>query len=120
MDLPTGEIDPTPGQATITVDEPERVAVEVRSNGDGYLVLTDTHYPGWEAFVDGDPASIERANYLFRAVRVPAGESLVEFVYRPASLRNGLRLAILGAVLLAGTLLWSRRRATASAGGRAP
>ncbi len=119
VDLPTGEIDSTPGHATITVDEPERVAVEVRSNGDGYLVLTDTHYPGWEAFVDGDPASIERANYLFRAVRVPAGESLVEFVYRPASLRNGLRLAILGAVLLAGTLLWSRRRATASAGGRA-
>jgi hypothetical protein len=52
-----------------------------------------------------------RANYLFRAVEVPAGESTVEFRYAPASVRIGA--AITGAVLLGlvviGLLRWRGR-----------
>jgi hypothetical protein len=53
------------------------------------LVVTDTHYPGWEARVDGRPAPLLRANGYLRAVAVPPGLHRVEMRYRPRSLAIG-------------------------------
>jgi len=79
-----------PGEAVIREYAPERVVVDVDAPSDGYLVLSDTYYPGWVATVDGRPEKIVRANYLFRAVSVPKGGHVVEFVYRPNIVRLGL------------------------------
>jgi uncharacterized membrane protein YfhO len=59
-------------------------------------VLADTHYPGWFATVDGQSEPLLRANYAFRAVRVPAGPHTIVFDYRPRSLAVGARLTGLG------------------------
>ncbi len=80
--------------------EPERVTVETSVNQDSYLVLTDAYYPGWTATIDGQSASIERADVLFRAVKVPAGSHQIEFRYEPASFAIGAVISI-GAWLLA-------------------
>ena len=53
------------------------------------LVLTDVHYPGWKATVDGREAPIERVDYLLRGVPCPPGEHTVELRYEPASWRVG-------------------------------
>ncbi len=66
-------------------------------------LLADTWYPGWIATVDGVPAPILRANYLFRGVPVPAGEHVVTMRFQPASLRTGLlvtAVAVVGLLLL--------------------
>jgi hypothetical protein len=101
------------------VDEPERVRIAVSAAGDSYLVLSDSWYPGWTATVDGVEAPIERANILFRAVRVPAGEHVIEFRYEPSSVRDGAILSsggVLAAVLLFVALhAWSRRRRSGNA-----
>ncbi|MCP5040955.1 MAG: YfhO family protein [bacterium] len=97
--------------AQLVIDEPERVVVKARSDRAGYLVLSDAYYPGWRARVDGKPVSIHRANYLFRAVPIPAGESRVEFVFESDSLERGLWTSA-GAVALLATLtpvLYRRR-----------
>lgn len=60
----------------------------------GLLVLADTYYPGWKAFVDGREARIQRANYLFRAVYLEAGSHTVEFVFDPGSFKLGLAISI--------------------------
>lgn len=57
--------------------------VQVTSDAAGYLVLTDAYYPGWVAVVNGAPAPILRADLMFRAVEVAAGNSTVVFEYRP-------------------------------------
>jgi hypothetical protein len=73
---------------------PERVEVAVQTPSQALLILTDTYYAGWRATVDGSPTAIHRANGLFRAVLVPAGDHLVSFEYTPASLRVGAWVSV--------------------------
>ncbi len=97
-DLPSSSGDPA---ARILRYEPDRVVVEATAPRPGFLLLLDTDFPGWEATVDGRPERIWRADWVFRAVQVPAGRSLVRFVYRPRSWRLGLALAGVSLTFLA-------------------
>jgi hypothetical protein len=100
-----------PDQVTIISYEPERVIIEADLASEGYLVLTDTYYPGWRAYVDGEESPIIRANLLFRAIGLSAGQHRVEFSYEPASLKIGA--AVSSAMLLAivvGLGWWLARR----------
>jgi hypothetical protein len=84
--------------ARVTHYAPERVEIEVTVEAPGYLVLTDAWYPGWEATVDGVPVPIYRADLLFRAVAVRAGNHRVVFAFRPMSLRVGAGISLAGLV----------------------
>jgi hypothetical protein len=68
---------------------PEEIVLNATTDAPGYLLLTDTFYPGWQATVDGEPAEITRADVAFRAVRLEPGAHRVVFIYRPASVRWG-------------------------------
>jgi hypothetical protein len=87
-------------QATVQVlrHDPDVLEFQVECPTDGYLVVSDPYYPGWEAAVDGQPTQILRADYALRAVAVPAGAHRITMVYRPVTWRVGL-------VLTAGTAL---------------
>ena len=80
----------------------------MESNSPGYLVLLDSYYPGWHAYVDGKEARILAANYAFRAVEVRAGKHRVEFLYRPRSFYAGL--SVTGLAIALGTAVVFRRR----------
>jgi hypothetical protein len=105
--------------AQITELEPERVVIEVDAVAPGYVVLLDSYYPGWVAWVDGQPAPIRRANVLFRAVPVTPGHHRVEMRYTPRSLALGARFS-LAAVFAVGLALVSapllQRRQPGSSG----
>ena len=81
---------------------PNAVRIEVALDRDGYLVLSDTYYPGWRAYIDGEEREILRANYAFRAVPLESGQHTVLFKYEPLSFKMGLAisLAIWGAIIL--------------------
>ena len=96
---------------------PERVVVNAGLAGDGYLVLMDTYYPGWEARLDGQPVPIYRANLIGRAVELPAGRHQIEFDYRPQTFRLGAIISLVSLVLVAIGLAWAllrRRKHSAS------
>jgi hypothetical protein len=100
------------GQApTVLRRGPDQVIIEVTMSQPGYLVLTDTYYPGWQATVDGAPAEILVANHAFRAVQLPAGAHVVAFRYAPLSFRWGAWLTLGGLLLLIGLVAaaWVRR-----------
>ncbi len=82
----SGQPLPGPVAATIVDDGANRVAVRVDAPGPGYLVLADPYYGGWQATVDGQPAPLLRADWVFRAVPVGAGRHDVVFRFRPTSL----------------------------------
>lgn len=91
-------------------EDPDQLALEVKLDRAGLVVVADTYYPGWEATIDGAPTNIYPAEALFRAVQVPAGTHRVEMRYRPRSLRVGLWAC--GVALSAcALLLWATRRA---------
>lgn len=102
---------------------PERVLLHCRAERAGYAVLLDEWTGGWSAKVDGRSCPIERADTVFRAVAIPAGEHVIEMTYQTPGLREGATLALVGwsvfLVLLAIALIRSRasaRRLAAGAG----
>ncbi len=87
------------GEAVIIESgNPNEVMIRSKADQDGWVVLGDTLYPGWRAAVDGERAAILPANYMFRAVAVPAGEHIVRFVYRPLWFYSGLMVSVLSAI----------------------
>jgi len=96
-----------------------QVVVDVDTPGPGLLRLADLYYPDWVASVDGREVPILKADYLLRAVAVPAGHHRVEFRFRSRALERGLMLslaslAIVVALLVTGWLA-GRRPAPAAA-----
>jgi hypothetical protein len=77
----------------------------------GWVVLADTHYPGWVAHVDGALAPLLHANYAFRAVAVEAGTHTVEFAYRPRSFAVGAWLSVVCLLVWLAAAVVSRWRA---------
>ncbi len=70
------------GSVSIDRDVPGRLGVRTSGAG-GWLVVSDTLVPGCRAELDGQPVRIVRADFAFRAVRVPPGEHTVRFSYSP-------------------------------------
>ena len=81
--------------------QPERIVIEAELAAKGYLILSDTYYPGWRVWVDGNEEEIHRADYLFRAVYLSKGKHLIEFVYDPASLKIGAAISLVTVFSLA-------------------
>jgi uncharacterized membrane protein YfhO len=74
---------------TFMTDAPTHVTLRVEAPARGFLVISDSYYPGWHATVDGRPTPILPANHAFRAVEVPQGISVVDMRFRPISLFVG-------------------------------
>lgn len=90
--------------------EPNYLKYEVDSKNGGTVVFSEIYYPGWRSSIDGQEVSHGRANYIFRAMNVPAGKHVIEFSFDPLSLHvtekiafialGILALAVLGVILL--------------------
>jgi len=103
---------PAAGSSTVTPRlDPGRIVVDVRADQDGFVVVNEALYSGWTAWVDGSEAPILRANGLFMAVPVSAGEHTVTLEYRPRSLVLGIAIsaAAVGLLLLAFAFVRIRR-----------
>ncbi|MCL4545390.1 MAG: oligosaccharide flippase family protein [Chloroflexi bacterium] len=114
-----GQITDSPGggSARLLSYGAMQVIADVTTRGRGYLVLTDTYFPGWTAryrtATGGGPwqtLSVLPADETFRAVALPPGHWEVEFRYQPLSFRLGLVISLVSLAALALLLVWGAWR----------
>jgi hypothetical protein len=86
---------------------PNHVTVKTRQEGDGFLVLMDSYFPGWTVKVDGQERPILKANHYYRAVQLGSGRHTLEFDYFPEGLNTGLVISGLSfSMVLLACLFW--------------
>ncbi|MBI3693481.1 MAG: YfhO family protein, partial [Acidobacteria bacterium] len=108
-------IEPCGGESTVEVTGHTLHRIRARASAAcaGMVVFAEAHFPGWEAKVDGRPATVYAPFGALRGVAVPAGSHTIEMVYRPYSVYLGAALSALG-LLGCAALAWFARRAAAS------
>ena len=102
------------GKIYLVKDETDLVELNLELSSSGWLVMLDSYYPGWRAFLDDKEVRIYRANYLFRAVWVPKGAHRIKFIYQPRGFKLGidqsltmlLTLFLLGITLIFRKVFW--------------
>lgn len=89
----------------LTAYDANALSYEICSQEGGIVVFSDIFYPGWQANIDGEPADIACADYILRAINVPAGRHAVNFKFDPQSLHVTEAIANTALILLMLSLL---------------
>ncbi len=94
------------GRVQIIKDTPHEVEIRAEAEKDCFLVLADAFDPGWKAVMDDHPTRIYIADYLFRGVRLPAGQHQVCFQYFPLDFHMGLFISLCSLILWITGMTW--------------
>jgi len=87
-----------------------KIELETATSHDGYLVLSEVYYPGWEAYIDGTREKIYRADWNLRAVPLRSGNHKIEMKFDPASFITGFWITAATIGLSACGIVYSQRR----------
>lgn len=90
-------------QTSLVSDE---VKYEVDSKNGGVVVFSEIYYPGWIAMIDGEETEIARADYVLRAMKVPAGKHEIVMQFKPQSIATTETIAYICFGLLLLSLLY--------------
>ena len=82
----------------------QQISIQTEAPAPSLVAISQTYYPAWQAYVDGQPVKLWRANYAFQALQVPAGRHQIELRYEDRAFWIGVGLSGLG--LLASLGLW--------------
>ncbi len=86
---------------TLTSYSPNHLVYETTNENDGIAIFSEIYYPdGWQVTIDGQPATLARANYILRALHLPAGKHVIEMKFDPQSLHLTEGIAYGALVLL--------------------
>ncbi len=106
------------GTIKLTSFAPDRLTYESSSLSDQLAVFSEVWYgpdKGWEAYIDGQPAKILRANYILRAMNIPAGDHEIEMVFKPKKFYQGETISFIASLILLlgliGSLVYKGREA---------
>jgi hypothetical protein len=96
-----------------TAFDNENVKYESNSNAAHVAVFSEIYYKDWKAYIDGKETPIAKANYVLRAMLIPAGKHTIEFKFEPAVYRTGSTITAITAwlvfLLLLGFIGYSAR-----------
>jgi hypothetical protein len=96
--------------ARIVSYEPNRLTIETNADRQTVLVVSEIHYPGWVALLNGAKTPIHQTDFLLRGVIVPAGKHTLEMSYRAPQARNGAIISLLTIGLISWIGIRARRK----------
>jgi hypothetical protein len=97
-----------PSKITAWTMSANKVEAGVESPAPTMLVISQTYYHLWSAFVDDRPVSLFRANFAYQALEIPAGTHRVKLIYRDYNFVLGSYVSL--ASLIACVFLWRKHR----------
>lgn len=80
--------------------KPNHVSINVSTKNNTYLVITDSFYTGWKAFIDGKETKIYPTDIAFRGIFVPPGKHEIRMVYSPKSFKLGTIISIISILVV--------------------
>ncbi|WP_299825941.1 YfhO family protein [uncultured Pontibacter sp.] len=81
--------------------DPNNLKYEYQAAQDGLVVFSEVYYAdGWQAYLDGKPVDHFRANYILRAMQVPAGKHTIEFKFAPKAYFLGNTISLISSIIL--------------------
>ena len=83
----------------------DEISFASNNSKDGLAVFADIYYKDWHAYIDGKETPIIRANYVLRALKVPAGQHKIEFKFVSEAFEKGNKIALISSILLIGLCL---------------
>lgn len=96
---------PPESQVSVLGSTLNSVTFEAYTSAPGWLVVSEIYYPGWRAYIDGQETPISKGDLVLRVVELSPGRHTVRFVYDPDTVRCGLFITVLGALLVVSLLL---------------
>ena len=80
----------------LTKYQPNELEFKTQSKTPQLAVFSEIYYPkGWKMLIDGNEVPYIKANYLLRAVHVPAGNHMVKMVFEPAVIAKGKLISMI-------------------------
>ncbi len=83
------------GAAELISEKPSELVIRTNAKQDTTLIVRDTFYPGWHAYIDGKEVLITKSPLFFRSISLPAGEHVVTMRYIPKMLYIGGIISLL-------------------------
>jgi hypothetical protein len=85
----------------LTNYKPNHLTYKTVTSREQLAVFSEIYYEkGWKALIDGKPAPYFRANYILRAMIVPAGTHTIEFKFEPTVYFTGEKISYASSILL--------------------
>ena len=75
---------------------------------DSWVVISDTKWPGWRAYIDGSRVETHYANHAFIGLFVPKGKHQLRVVFQPEAFTRGRNITFVTIVVLIGLGVWRR------------
>ena len=69
--------------------------LNVNAATEGYVVVQQAIYPGWNVYINGQKAKMKTINGIFMGVQVPKGTSTIEFKFLPIDFIIGAIISVL-------------------------
>ena len=104
----------TEGEINLVDYRPGYWKYNSQNTGDGLAVFSEVYYPkGFQVTIDGQPVEMLRANYVLRALEIPAGNHEIVFEFKPSIYSTGTTImwifSVLVVLLFLGSVYWSLR-----------
>lgn len=118
LDLDSPSCDPQELKSEVVAYADDEIIIDTEFASPGLLMVSERHEPGWKATLDGQQSDVLRADYLLRAVAVPAGRHTVHLQFRSPIYLWGLGITLCSLVLFCGLsgFIWKGWRGAAAVG----
>ena len=97
-----GKVYNTDGKIELSDYKSNHLTYNFSSKEDAYVVFSEIHFKGWEAFIDGQPVNHNKVNYALRGLEIPRGEHRIEFKFRSTIYDQGEKISLFASLSVLG------------------